>query len=246
MNTPSKTITTEIVGADWTPARQIFDHLQIHLRLGLAGQVLLGAELQRLKKELGFTHGGKRKKASRQSGDLKTWPEHLAKEMPGLPDRTADRFVNLADGCRARLKKLGHTKALALFDQSSSELDAAQRELLTTLTSKICFGETQSTILEELKIVKIAKRVLPTDNTPNGEIKLKPTMVQLAFALFASPVQDLCALRTHSDYEKALYALPLVATDDDPVSLTSMEHHYQALLEDIQEAKAAAIKSAQS
>lgn len=231
----AKTAQVEVVGADWTEARQIFDRLKIHLRLGLAGQVLLGAELQRLKKELGFTHGGKRKKASCQSGNLKTWKEHMAQEMPDLPWRTADRFIQLADGARNKLKKLGQTKALALFDKPGSELDDAQQDQLRRFTTNICFGETQASILEDLKMARGPKKPPKSNAEPSDEDEDAPIPDdQLAFAFFGSPFKTFVGLRYEKHYEHYLSAMPLHGNpDEETVGLVEMEQHLAEALEDI-------------
>ena len=232
----------EIIGADWTLARQLFDGMNLTIRLTLAQQVFLGCELERIKKELGFTHGGKRKKASGQTGHLKTWEAHLEAEMPDLPRRTADRIITTYHAARAKLKKLGHAKGIALFDQSPDKLTNTQRKQLKDITDKITDGETQVSLLEDLKIIKGQRETTIGGAVTKSTKKTKPTMEQLAFALFTDPVQELCKLRAHCDYKKAINALPVTSPDPETVTLAAIEQHAKALLADVEKAKSKAAK----
>ena len=241
----SETITPEVVSADWSIAKSLFEQIKVNLRLSLAGQVCLGAELERLKKELGFAGRGK-KSNSFNVNELKTWPEFLAHEMPELPENTANRFIRIYEGAKSKLKKLGDTKALALFDQPSHQLSDDQREHLRNITDKITDGQSQSSLLQELKIAKLPHGAaakggnLPKTTEANDEMQEEDTMRQVALALFTDPTQQLCSIRANSNYEKALHSLPLHSSDETTVTLQALEHHHSSFLADIQKAKAAA------
>ena len=242
----SETITPEVVSADWSTARTYLDHIKNHMRLSIVGQVFLGCELLRLKKELGFAGRGRNSNSAGVS-ELKTWPEYLAKELPNINERSASRIIGTYDAVRLKMKKKGEAKTLALFDQPVSELKDDQLNLLKSITTELTDGHSQTSLLQELKIAKKPKTspavggdLTPTNEASDGTPKEETTLRQLALALFTDPTQQLCRLRANSDYEKALHALPLHSSDETTVTLQALEHHHSSILADIQKAKAAA------
>lgn len=99
-----------------------------------------GLELKALKKDLG--HGN--------------WEDyfgaHLAKH--GLSDRTAQRYMALADGLKGKALKNDTVAVLALLDVAPSQLKKADQVKLTKVMAKAADGATLTELYTELGIVK--------------------------------------------------------------------------------------------
>lgn len=111
--------------------------------------VLCGAELVRLKKELGETRGGDQKSADRiKSRNVATF-EDLAKEA-GFSSDTARRYIQLYEAGRKRVTD----EIRPLLELPLTALDEAQKELVTNAVSKITDGKTQLELFQDWGIAK--------------------------------------------------------------------------------------------
>jgi hypothetical protein len=250
--------TTEILAPDWSRARSIMDGIKTAMRLSLAGQVLMGHELLTLKSALGFTGSGRRKE-SRQIVAFpsmnQTWEDWCKSEL-GIADRTADRMIETYEAAKSRIAKLGGDKHLALLlETPPAKLTEEDHNVLGTMVDRLVWGETQSSLLEEFRIVKRAVNLEGGDTSAHRK-KVDPNTAaqQLAF-IFFSPIPATLAkldktlgnLRCNSDYQGFLHALPLTSSTPEQVSLSSLEALLQHALEgdlpkaldDIKAAKAA-------
>eukprot|EP00112_Aurelia_sp_Birch-Aquarium-sp1_P009938 Seg21481.1 transcript_id=Seg21481.1/GoldUCD/mRNA.D3Y31 product="hypothetical protein" protein_id=Seg21481.1/GoldUCD/D3Y31 len=144
----------------------------------------------------------------------------------------------MADAAKRRLKSCFNN--LPLLEQPITEYSDEQLELLNKAVSKITDGQTQAEFLIECGIAKKPQGSAAKGGNLKGdneeEEEEEPTMQQLAFALFASPVHDLCQLRSHSDYDKALSALPITSDEPNEPSLLSIKQHAESLLADVTQA----------
>lgn len=240
----------------WDHARSILAGITQSMRISLAGQVLLGLELKNLKKDLGFTHGSaKHFSPSRQVGDLEpdTWPAWVKKEL-GLADRTADRMIEMFEAARARLKKLAPSgtlpagaEALALLCGSNpSAMIAEEREALTKVIERITDGETQKSLLEELRLIK--RHVSLTGGDTSMHRKEPPSeqelMGQLAFKFFYPMAEALQSFRRNIDRDAFLYTIALHSSEEGEISLNALERDLEAALHDVRAAKKNRMKPA--
>lgn len=237
--TPARVVDTEIVPASWDLARDLLDKVKLHARLSIAAQVLLGFELSRLKKELGFTHGG-----SRSSGNdchlNRTWDDWCNSEL-GISRRTAANWIDCAEVVKTRIRKLGGEAAvLNLLDSPPIEQDDENRKLLEAAVAKVTDGETQKSILEDLKLVKApAKLTGGANDGKKDDDEPELPASQLAFAFFEPVSRSLHGATANPDYKSFLHALPIESDGESPLSLTTLEHDLESALRDVREAKAA-------
>jgi hypothetical protein len=251
----------ESSGPDWSRARAILEGVKTAARLTIVGQVLLGQELLTLKTELGFVGSGRRKEKPQLAvfkSLNRTW-ENWCKAELGISPDTADRLIDTFEAAKVRVKKLGGSPMLiGLLDAAPAKLDDEKRKILAGLVDKLVWGESQSSLLEELRIFKRHAALAGGDTTKKDD-KKETQAQQLAFAFF-SPIpatitkleRTFLNLRHGPDYKAYLMTLPLTSSRDGEISLTSLESTLKAAiegdlaktLEDIRAAKDARMKKA--
>ena len=218
----------------WQPARDYYSMAQRLARASVACQVMLGFQLIEIKKKLGYVQGGKRKPSKTESASvLATWEDHCKAEL-GITDRTARTYMTMAEGAKRKLKScFSH---LPLLDQPVTNYSDEQLKMLEKAVNKITDGHTQSEFMIECGIAKKPQGSAAKggDQDKSGEEETtEPTMQQLAFALFSDPIHSLSILRTNTDDQKTLLALPVEQSEDDPVSLISIQAELEAMLADV-------------
>lgn len=238
-----KTITPETLAPLWQSARSYHAATVQHARLTAAAAILTGWQLANIKKTLGFTHGGDRK-SSGNACHLKTWPEYLAEEMGGMAKRTADHRIATFEAAKTKFRKLGEERICQLLETGvKTDAEAAELE---SLVHKCTDGQSITEIFQDAGIAKLPQgSAAKGGNLGGAGERQEPTMAQLAFALFAEPCHNLMRLRSHGDYERALYALPLTSDDADEPSLSALEIQTESLLIEVRKAKAALLKQTQ-
>ncbi|WP_193214958.1 hypothetical protein [Luteolibacter marinus] len=247
----------ESTGPNWDRARHILAGIKTCIRLGLAGQVLLGQELLALKIDLGFTRGGDRRSNPHDAG-LKslnrTWEDWCKSEL-GISDDTAARFIACHEAAKLRVKKLGgQPRLLILLETPPGQLSEENHTILAGMVDKLVDGESQKDLLEELKIAKQHKALTGGANPAPAKPTENQAAEQLAFAFF-SKVPDTVAkiqkgvtgLMTAPDYKAYLYRLP-VSGDGGLESLAaSLEEaiagDLSRMLADVKEAIASKLQS---
>ena len=233
----------------WETARTLLAGVKQALRVSLAGQVLLGQELASLKKDLGFHHGNNQHGRIGQavSSSPATWMEWVKQELD-VSSRTADRWIEMFDAAKARVKKIGVTPDLIggtkklelLFTSRPSTMADEDREKLQQVVERLTFGSTQSELLEELRLVKKHDSSGIGGDTSKHK-KEQPSegqkMAQLAF-IFLRPLADtLHGLRTNPDREAFLHTIQIASGDENEITLTSLENDLEAALADVRKAK---------
>lgn len=221
---------------DWSRARQILEGIKLTSRLSLAGRILLGLELITLKMELGFCGSGRRKE-NPLPAVFKTWGQMCRAEL-GVSDDYADKLIACYEAAKSKLKRLGgQPRLLTLLETAPAKLDKEAKDTLAKLVDGNEWGETVNELLEEFKILK--KHIPTTGGDTSAHQKKKPaTAEQLVFAMFA-PVEETIGkaaravenLRLGPDYQRLLYALPIVSSEPGKPSLTALEAQLQAALE---------------
>lgn len=255
-------LTGESTGPDWTRARAYMEGIKTFARLSLAGQILLGHELQTLKVELGFAGRGGDRRSKPQFEVLKslnrTWDQWCKSEL-GISDSTADRIIATYEAAKNKLRKLGGQPLLiGMLDTSPTKIPDEQRKALAMLVDRLEWGESQSQLLADFGITK--KPSTLTGGSQGKPAKKQDANVgQMAFAFFAKVPESVGKLaktvgnlRLSPDYNGYLAALPLSSPDPGKPSLESLEALLEAaisgdlpkLLADIKAAKEARTQSA--
>jgi hypothetical protein len=227
----------------WNGVRQTIAVIRSTGRAYLFAQAWAGWQLSVLKKEFGVKEG-RRPKNSAKLAELRSWDEIVEAET-GLPRRTADRFIELFEATKAKLKRTKKdapvTKdALAIFQSENPlALPPEQREALQDVVSSLCDGETQASLLRELKIVP--EPVMPAATKGTKEKPEPPE--QLAFHFFDGPASHLFRMRAASDYKKFLHLLPATSDEQGKISLRILHDEAEAFLSDLRDALAAHAKA---
>ena len=250
-------LTGESTGPDWSRARAMLSGIKTMVRMTLAAQVMLGLELQTLKVELGFCGSGRRKERPNDSvfkSLNRTWEQWCKAELGISPDG-ADNFISLYEAAKLRIKKHGgQPKLLSLVETHPSKFTKQDSDLLSGMVDKLCFGETQKSLLEELRIYKRSETTTG-GNTSTGKKKGELPVEQLAFAFFSKAAvtvtkleKDVSNLLVSPDYQGYLHSLPLHRSGPDGLSLHSLKitlesalkGDLQKMLADVEAAIAAA------
>lgn len=235
----------------WDRPRRILDGIKLCVRLSIAGQVLLGHELATLKKDMGFHPGRPKFNSDKMSELSKTWPQLIEKNLK-ISYKTADRMIACFEAAKARLKKLGHLKNLPsgskklelLFTARPDSMTDDDRDALAKCVDKLVDGDTQSDLLKELKIIKFHVPLAGGDTSKHKKVTEQQMMAQLAFNFFSPIAQGLQRLRVDNDREAFLHALDIQSSDEDAITLTTLERDLEAALNDVRTAKKARMKVA--
>ena len=224
----------ESTNPDWTRARQIQEGIKHAFRMSLAGQILLGHELQTLKLELGFAGSGRRKEKPHDAvfkSLNRTWEQWCKAEL-GISDDTANRLIDTYEAGKKKLKGLGgHPRLIGLLETAPTKLDDEAKKTLASMVDKIEWADSQKQLLEDYKLVKHHTALAGGDTS---KTKVKPnadeTAQQLAFAFFSPIPRELAKLdraigniRVHGDFKGFLHALPVSSSDPQELSLDSLE-----------------------
>lgn len=238
----SLALTGESQPPSWDRARFLLSRIKTAIRLSIAGQILLGMELLTIKTELGFVGRGGDRKSKGQlvplKGMIHTWGNWCNAEL-GISDKTADRKIELFEAAKARVRKLGGNDKLAgLLETHPAKLTGEDEKILGDMVNKLVDGESQRTLLEELKIAKLHDT--SGLGGPNPKPKADPQLPaeQLAFAFFSKvpdtvekTLKGVGNLMTSPDYKPFLTLLPLTATTSpDDVSLESLKDTLETAL----------------
>ena len=238
----------------WDNARLYYRAFKATVRENRVAQICLGWELSNKKKELGFTGAGRRPGNAHVGNSTKTWQEFLHENIdPTLPRQSADRFIDIFEGFRAKVpKKLlanftatNKRSLLTTLSKPPATLTAKERETIELAISKCSDGETQRSLLEELNLVKVHKSLTGGDTSGSKKKKLTDAelMGQLAFKFFEPIAKDLQAFRTDKDRDAFLATLDLHSSDPESITLTTLEADLEAALETVRSVKKAKLKT---
>ena len=154
------TVTAPAAGAPatWDQVRYWANIATKFQQASLAAQVMAGFELAELKKEHGFQRGGDRRSNPNDLGlktsGASTW-EELCREKVGISDETARNWINMADGIRARWKKLAPEARLKeLMAAPISHWSDSDVKLVEESLHKVTDGATQLEFMRELGLAK--------------------------------------------------------------------------------------------
>ena len=240
----------------WDNARLYYRAVKTTGRQFLVSQICLGWELSDKKKALGFTGSGRRLESGHVSTLIpKTWEDYLHQEIdPDLNRRTADRLIGVFEGfCEKVPKKLrtaftGTSKRslLTTLSKPPGSLTAKERSTIEAAITKCSDGETQRSLLEELSLVKVHVALKGGDTSDSKKPKLTDAelMGQLAFDFFKPIADGLHKFRVDAERDAFLATLDLVSSDEDAISLTTLEADLEVALTTVRAAKAAKLKSA--
>ena len=137
-------------------AREILGGIKTTIRLNLAGQVMLGQELEALKIELGFKGSGRRKEKPQNAvfnSVPNNWKGWLKAEL-GISDDTGDRFINSFKIVRAKNEvEGGQPEAVRLLAAAPSTLSDEDRQKLGQIVNELLKENSQKELLQQLGIV---------------------------------------------------------------------------------------------
>ena len=240
----------------WDNARLYFRAVKTTGRQFIVAQICLGWELHNKKQALGFTHGSNKGGPSGQFVHTgRTWEQYLQTEIdPELIARTADRIIGTYLGfCEKCPKKLrlsfesgGKRSLITTLSKPPASLTEKDRKTIEAAITKCSDGETQRSLLEALRLVKVHTALTGGDTSDSK--KQKPSdaelMGQLAFKFVKPIAEQLQAFRGSKDRDAYLATLDIVSSDEDAISLTTLEADLEASLEAVRTAKKAKLKTA--
>lgn len=114
-------------------------------------QSMFGMVLAELKRKLGFVQGGARDQKP-HAAVFASWGEFLKKTYD-LSDDTARRYMDMGEGVRGRLNKVGGDLK-AILSKPLATLTPAEYDTLKKATHKITDGRTQAQLLLDFGIAK--------------------------------------------------------------------------------------------
>ena len=142
--------------SQWDRARDLLAGIKTTLRLNLAGQVILGQELEALKIELGFKGSGRRKEKDHVDlliSSPRTWEQWLKAEL-GISESTGQRFISSFKIVRAKNEVEGaQPEAVRLLAAAPSTLSDEDRKKLGKIVNELLKENSQKELLQQLGIV---------------------------------------------------------------------------------------------
>jgi hypothetical protein len=229
----------------WDSVRQTLASVQEAGRKYLYGKAWLGWQLLMLKKANGVREGRPSKNSDKLS-EFRPWAK-IVKDELDLEERTANRLIEKFEAVKAKAKRAlktlpGGKNTLVVFQSENPlALPPEQREAMMNIIASLCEGETEASLLEELKIIPTPAPPPPGKKEKRGD---KITTEQLAFDFFDGPASAICKARAAKDYKTLLFMLPPTTNEEGKVSLTFLRDETAAMLDDINEALAAQAKPA--
>lgn len=214
-------------------ARKMWAECQAAFWKTMEGMVMLGGELQYLKKSLGFEGSGSSKKQNPHRVGfavfLRTWGEWCNTELQ-LSDETCSRYIKCFQAVQARGKRLmDDSAAIRLLGTPAAELAEKDRDMLRTIVSTLINGDSQRALLQELRINQ-PKPVKGGDTTAARKANLAKLdsamaaeLFQNAFASLTKGLSATLQFRKRQDLDKWLRLLP-------PTGLLSYREAMAALL----------------
>jgi hypothetical protein len=240
---------------EWDNARLYFRAVKTTGRQFIVAQICLGWELHNKKQALGFIHGNNQHGRTGHVGQSsKTWEQWLQIELgQDLPRRTADRLIQVYLGfCEKVPKKLRVTfetgskrSLITTLSKPPTSLTEKDRKTIEAAITRCSDGETQRTLLEELSLVKVHTALAGGDTSKSKKGKPSDTelMGQLAFKFFKPIAEQLQTFRGSKDRDAYLATLDIVSSDEDTISLTTLEADLESALETVRAAKKAKLKT---
>lgn len=226
---------------DWTRAKGLLADLKSAARRSLAAQILLGKELDFLKKSLGFAGSGRRPKEKPQVAvfnDPTTWQAWCKAELD-VSDDAVDRWIKCYEAALERAKrtnnKKSHPHAVRLLQMPAAEMDGSEIEALAACVERLVDRTTQQGLLFELGILKDTG--LKGGDTSEFRKEYEPSPLDaMAHALFSDIARkldgvkkEILSTRHHTDYRLLLQELPL----DSPGPLSPSLHGIKFALEEV-------------
>ena len=230
----------------WDGVRMTLARVQSAGREYLYGKAWLGWQLFMLKKAHGIQRGGDRKSNGQPVRLIRSWAD-IVKDELDLHERTANRMIEKFEAVKAKAKRClktlpGGKNTLTIFQSKNPlALPPEQREAMLEIITSLCDGESEGSLLQELKIIPTPKLPPVGRKQRTGE---KITDEQFAFDFFEGPASAICKARASAEYKKLLYMLPATTDEEGKVSLVFLRDETAAMLDDINEALATHAKPA--
>ncbi len=137
----------------WIAVRWYFDRASKFAHASLACQVMVGFELAALKAELGVAPGQPEKNSGTDARIL-SWEEIVEKEA-GISRRTANRFMEMAEGIKPKLARMkGEPLLRELIKTSPGDWSEDDSKTLFKALHEVTSGKTQGEFLCEIGAAK--------------------------------------------------------------------------------------------
>jgi hypothetical protein len=149
----------------------------VHSSVRLASLIVLGLELDHLKRKLGYVGMGSWQayRSQAQSGDRPRWPG-FCKAEAGISDRAAQIYLECGEALKNRLRPAKFTGAKHLLGQMAkvpSELTAAQRTALIGEIARMIPDSSQTLLRAEFQAAKLTPEELKeVRNDPSAAARL--------------------------------------------------------------------------
>jgi len=158
----------------WADMAAKFQHASV------AAQVMAGFALCELRKAHGTNQGKRTDLTSPHDAEKLDWPE-LVEQHAGISDDTARRWMLMAEGIKARWKKLAPQARLKeLMSVAPSDWNEKDTKLVTDSLHKVCDGQGQLEFMRELGLAKKPTgNTTTTNRTPPGKLSAEEQAAQL-------------------------------------------------------------------
>jgi hypothetical protein len=164
---------------------------RLSMSQSVAFMILCGAEIHRLWRELGFSHGGKRARATLQGANVGPLTiEVMAERYAGISRRSAFRYRAMAEAARKRIPQLDSE---LLLNTPLGQLPELRQRALLDAVHKVTDGETAQQLMWDWGIAKPPQGAAATGGWM-GVPKRKLTPEEESAALRALSLRDAKAL----------------------------------------------------
>jgi hypothetical protein len=210
--------------ASWTEVRYYVGLATKCAQAGLAAQVMAGFALAELRKQHGTNQGRRRDlpATSPNDSDKLNWPE-LVKKHAGVSDDTARNWIRMAEGIKARWKKLAPQDRLhELMRLPVSDWTDQDAELVSDAVAKVTDGSTQLEFMRELGIAKQRQGAGATGRAPGCDNTRKElSLSEEAEWRRTQALEDWSAMaKGHAAYKDKFTLLP---DEDVTAQIASLE-----------------------
>ncbi|MBI5768739.1 MAG: hypothetical protein HZA93_13155 [Verrucomicrobia bacterium] len=137
------------IASDFAQAKQYWQSARVAAGQSAAFMVLMGAELERLFKTYGKSHGGARNGSSFQAESLK-WAE-VVQQHVGCSEAQAWRAREMFKGAKKRVALLD---GQALLTTSIADMPEEKQEKMLRAVAKVTDGKTAAEVMREFGITK--------------------------------------------------------------------------------------------
>ena len=244
---------TQQTAVDWSRAKALHEALKAHGRRFLVNRILLGKELEAIRKQLGFSHGSQSRFSPSPHGvDLdgkpRTWEGWCLQEL-GISDETARRWIHCFEKAKEKAANSGNKakfpQAARLLQMPSAEMTDSKIDELADCVERLLDEDavvTQRDLLEDIGVRKQKRQESPKNKdgaAPNPEKDLLALLTPAYFTGIVEKLQgvskEIIKTREYPNYKCALNELPRIAREKGEISLQSLKDSLEIIKESHEE-----------